>query len=155
MLPNAKERLARTVESLPEPHALEPWFQDLPPQQRAEMTRDYRNAIERGIEIGADEQRRKLRETLSVAAIYFVGDLACVHGGWGKVLLATLLGSALGWALHRIDAHRLLSGGLGLGLYFVFESLANGFAGLHLLAAFPLGAACAYVGYRREERGLG
>lgn len=154
MLPNAKERLARTVEALPEPNALEPWFQGLPSERRAEMTQQYRDRVAHGAELSGAERRRRTRETLANALCFLVADFASANGGWWKLVLATLIGAVLGWLLNRWDAKRLLSGGLCLGVFYVFENLSSGLLGMHLLVAFPLGAACAYLGYRREERGF-
>lgn len=154
MLPNPKEGLARTLEAVPEPSSLEPWFQSLPPERRAEMTQQYRTRVAHGAGLAEAERRRRVRETLANALCFLVADFASANGGWWKLVVATLIGAGLGWALSRIDAKRLLSGGLCLIVFYVFETLASGIFGLHLLTSFPLGAACAYLGYRREERGL-
>jgi hypothetical protein len=149
------ERPAATIEPPPHPHEGETWFQNLPPERRAEMARQHREGLERMQELVALEKRRMWIESLRMGAAYAFGDWCSPRGSLGSLGLALLLGTVLGLACNRLDAHRLLSALLGGGSFFLFEWLQRG--GLEPRSFFifyPIIALCALIGYAREERGM-
>ena len=150
----SSERPAAEIEPPSHPNAGEPWFQSLPPERRLEMTLRHRSDLRRMQELLDIEKRRMVLESLRMGAVFGAGDLISPGGGLASAVLAFLVGTLAGFLLNRLDAKRVLSAVVGGGSFFVLECvLRGGMSGLHMFLCYPLTAACALIGWVREERG--
>jgi hypothetical protein len=145
---------ARTPPAEPVFPALhEPWFRDLPEQRRAELESEWRAQQQRVVELVERMRRRTVVETVKMAAVFVVGDLACPWGSFVTVLVLAACGALWGWISHRADLGQVRTGAIGLAIFFLAQLVTrDGLAALHMLACFPVGCACAYLGWRRSER---
>jgi hypothetical protein len=139
-----------------DPLESEPWFRELPAERRAEFSAMRRAQQERGAELESAERRRALAETGKMAVVLALGDLLAPGRDAESLVLALGLGGGLGFTLARLDAGRLSSGAVGLATFIALEwASRGGMSALHMLLFFPMGCACAYLGWLREERQAG
>jgi len=133
---------------------MEEWFERLPAERQAEMLRQQREEVARMEELVELDKRRMWIESLRMGAVFLVGDSISPGGGFWSAVVALLAGTLAGFLLNRFDAKRGFSAVVGGGTFFALECLLRGgFLGGHLLLCYPLTAACAVIGYFREERG--
>lgn len=147
---------ARRAEPVPpeHPRAGEAWFRNLPQALREQFVGEWRSGLARDVELVALERRRALRESIEMAALFALGDVVCPGGGLASGLIAAALGALLGLVCNRLDAERLLSATIGSVAFLALQwSTRDGLSPMHMLVSFPFGCACAYLGYKREERG--
>lgn len=134
------------------PAAGEDWFKALPHERRALMNREWRQGLARDVEIVGTERQRALRSIRRMALLYACFDLCCSGRLLATVIVAALLGGALGLLLERLNAARLLSGALGTFAFIFFEWFSRGgLSPLHFFWFFPVGAISAYLGIERED----
>jgi NhaP-type Na+/H+ or K+/H+ antiporter len=148
----AARRDAETIDALPDPRESEEWFQKLPPERRAEMTRAFRAGLQRGVELETEQRRRIRSEALRMGGILAFFGFVC--SGLGSLFVSGGIGILLGWGCSRIDAARLLTATVGMVAFFAAQYLLHGSAWMALFATLPVGALCALLGYQREERGM-
>ena len=153
--------MARSVNPMPgarsgesrDPLESEAWFRELPTERREEFSTLRREKLEHEVELAAAERRRALAETCRMAAVFAVGDLLAPGTDLASCVLALGIGSGLGFALGRLHADRLSTSAIGLGAFIALEwASRGGLSALHMFLFFPIGSACAYLGWLREER---
>jgi hypothetical protein len=146
--------LRRTAEPPPHPRAGEPWFEALPTEKRAEFVAQWHASLARDTELARRDVRDRLRAPLPAAIVFALFDALSPHAHLLTVLGASVAGALVGFALHVLGFGRLRSTALGLLAFLAFEyATRGGFAGRVFFSAFVVGAAFAWIGWRREERG--
>jgi len=144
---------AEVLASNPDPRESERWFQNLPRERREQMSREYRERLLRGLQAQFDDRQRMFIEAASMGGIYMLADTFCPGGGVLGAVLSFMLGAGLGFCCNRLQAHLLLTAMLGMFVFLASQFvLLGGLSWMHLGACFPLGAACALLGYQREQR---
>jgi hypothetical protein len=135
------------------PSAQEPWFRALPLDRRDELVREWRARNRRAVELSQTAQRRVWIEMAQTAAVFAVADLICPRRSVFTVLVLVVCGALCGLIGNRAEMGQVRSGAIGLAVFFVTELvMRNGLSAMHLFVCFPLGCACAYLGWRRTER---
>jgi hypothetical protein len=148
-----ERRAVEALAAIPDPRESEQWFRNLPPDRREQMTREQQERMQRGLQHEIEECQRTLAEAASMGGNFMIADIFCPGGGALTALLSLALGAGVGYFCNRLEAHLLLTALLGmfifLGSQYVF---LGGLGWMHLGACFPLGAACALLGFQREQR---
>lgn len=136
------------------PAAHEEWFQKLPHERRVRMNREWRAGLARDRELGRNQRRVALAEGLRIGALFALGNGFCPGDAFWTYLAAFALGVPVGVLLERLHADRLLSGLLGLALFFLYTCISRGpslaCAFLSLVVGCMVGMISSHLGVRRE-----
>lgn len=145
---------AREEAPVQHPEAGQDWFRRLSPDKQEELHDACRRDVARDRELVL-EVRRKLRVScFQVAVLYVAIDVLCPGRAWGNAGLAALVGGLVGALLERLHAGRMLSGGIGVAVFFLFQLLTRGGLTIeHMFWFFPVAAIAAFQGLRRENGG--
>jgi hypothetical protein len=148
-----ERRAVEAIASIPDPRESEQWFRNLPPDRREQMIREHQERLLRGLQDEIDQRHRTIAEAASMGGIFLIADIFCPGGGVLCALLSLALGAGVGYFCNRLEAHLLLTALLGMFVFLGSQYvLLGGLGWMHLGACFPLGAACALLGFQREQR---
>jgi len=134
----------------PHPENQAEWFRRLPLERQVEMSREHEERLQRPLEIEAVARRRMRIEALWMGGVFALFAWMC--SSFLGALVAAVLGTALGWVCSRLDLKRLSTAALGMAVFSGSQYLLNS-SSVFIILVFPLGAACALLGWTREERG--
>jgi hypothetical protein len=125
----------------------------LPESVRAEIRRERLAQEARAVELVRRQRRLAVRDTVAMALLFGASDLVLPGTRPWSPFAAGASGAIVGWICQALDGARLFTGIAGLVAFFVFECWSrDGISPLHFFYFFGFGVACAYLGYRREER---
>ena len=150
-----REKQRQEIEALEDPRQGEEWFERLPEEHCARMTREWRANLVDHAELRAGMVLSWIRDTLRVGGIYAVGDFCSAGGGVGTAVAAIPFGAFLGLLTVLLGAGRMTSAAIGMPTFLSWMWLSRGgIAPQHLFLMFLVGCACAYHGYLREDEHL-
>ena len=128
-------------------------MEHLPEPVRAEIHREQLAKDAHAAELVRRERRYALHDTVAMALLFGASDLICPGTRVWSPFAAAAVGAIVGWVCQALNGERLLAGVVGMVTFFVFQGWSReGLSVLHLFFFFGFGSACAYLGYRREER---
>jgi hypothetical protein len=131
------------------------WFRDLPESWKRDVANAREADARRDVELDRRALHLRFLETAQMGALFLVTDVACRHATFSTSFGSLSLGLLVGWAASYFDLARISTCALGLVAMFAIQwSLRGGLTALHLFVFFPFASACAYLGWRREERGF-
>lgn len=146
--------MSRAKEETPvlHPRAGEDWFRKLAPEKQEELNAACRREAAHHEELLREERRRLGGSGLQVAALYLAIDVACPGRALSNACLAVIAGGLVGVLLERLCAGRVLSGSIGVAVFFLLQLLTRqGLSALHMFWFFPVAASAAILGLRREN----
>jgi len=136
-----------------DPRTKEAWFKNLPEEYQARFGRHFQEEVERTEFLERREKLRSFKEMGAAAAVLAVFDFLSPAATPETTLLALVVGAVLGWACGAMDATRNYAAVMGMTVFLGYELLSRGgFSVLHFFWVVPVGAAFAYLGYKREDR---
>jgi hypothetical protein len=139
-----------------EPADPEPWIDRLPDAWRRDIAEARAADARRNRELDRAAVRTRFLETAQMGGAFLLTDLACRHATFATSSGSLAVGLVVGWIASYFALARFSTCALGLAAMFVAQwTLRGGLTGLHMFVFFPFATACAYLGWRREERWLG
>jgi hypothetical protein len=127
----------------------------LPDAERAKYVREHRAKHARMHELVGQEQKREWISALQMGLVLAGADIVSAHGSSVTIVLALVVGAALGWASMRLSANEVVTGATTLGVFFVLELITRrGVSATQLFVCFPVGFIAAWLTWRRQDHGI-
>ena len=134
----------------------EPWFEALDGERKAAFVARHEAELARDAELARGHRREFWLQAVPMALCFTAAELLSPHGTVYALLLAPLLGAAVGLACERMGFGRFRTAALAAAVFLALEiATRGGLAGRHFFVLFLLEAAAAWIGWKREEREYG